>query len=46
MRAVRGERLRLPRAQDVLDLETEEQPDGRVVVREKPRALDTPTRRS
>lgn len=32
---VRGERVRAPRAQDVVELETEEQPDGHVVVREK-----------
>lgn len=32
---VRGERVRVPRERDVVDLETEEQPDGRVIVRER-----------
>lgn len=37
---VRGERVRVPRAQDVVDLKTEEQPDGRVVVRGAPHFLN------
>lgn len=39
---VRGERVRVPRADDVVELETEEQPDGRVVVREKRAPLPAP----
>ncbi|MCB9620441.1 MAG: hypothetical protein H6724_13470 [Sandaracinus sp.] len=32
---VGGQRVRVPRAAEAVDLEAEEQPDGRVVVREK-----------
>lgn len=34
---VRGERLHVPSAQDVVEIEAEEQPDGRVVLRERQR---------